>query len=84
LILTNPDGRAGSRPGALQVVKTPDANGDCLIDGLELNRLARAWNSASGEPEFVAAVDLDGDGYIGPDELSIFTQYFGLRPPGCP
>ncbi|HZM71074.1 MAG TPA: dockerin type I domain-containing protein, partial [Candidatus Cryosericum sp.] len=84
LILTNPDGRAGSRPDALQVVKTPDANGDCKIDGLDLNRLARAWNSASGEPEFFAAVDLDGDGYIGPDELSIFTQYFGLKPPGCP
>jgi hypothetical protein len=65
-------------------VKSPDANGDCMIDGVDLNRMALAWNSAGGEPEYDATVDLDGDGYIGPDDLVIFSRYFALKPPGCP
>jgi uncharacterized repeat protein (TIGR01451 family) len=84
LTLTNPDGRAGSLPGAIQIVKSPDANRDCRIDGMDLNMIAQAWNSASGEPNYDAAVDLDGDGFVGPDDLTTFTRYFGLMPGGCP
>jgi len=84
LTLTNPDGRAGSLPDAIQVVKSPDTNGDCRIDGRDLNLIARAWNSTSAEPDYNALVDLDGDDYVGPDDLAIFIKYFALMLPGCP
>jgi hypothetical protein len=28
--------------------------------------------------------DFDGDGYIGPDDLAIFMQYYLRVFPGCP
>jgi len=65
-------------------VKTPDSDGDCKIDGVDLNRMARAWNSAAGEAEYDASVDLDGDNYVGPQDLTIFIKYFAHTPPGCP
>jgi uncharacterized repeat protein (TIGR01451 family) len=84
LTLTNPDGRAGSLPGALEIVKKPDGNNDCKIDGVDLNQIARSWNSASGEAAYAATVDLDGDGYVGPDDLTVFVKYFAEKPYGCP
>ena len=84
LTLTNPDGMAGSLPNALQVVKNPDSDGDCRIDGIDLNRMARAWNTTTGDADYNAAVDLDGDGYVGPDDLAIFIKYFAEKPSGCP
>jgi uncharacterized repeat protein (TIGR01451 family) len=84
LTVTNTDGRAGSLADAIEIVKTPDSDGDCKIDGVDLNRMARAWNSAGGEPQYDASVDLDGDGYVGPQDLTIFIKYFAHTPPGCP
>ncbi|PYT34930.1 MAG: hypothetical protein DMF52_11600 [Acidobacteria bacterium] len=84
LTLTNPDLGSGSRPGALTVVRTPDINGDCFIDGIDLNAIARAWNTRIGEVGFSAAADLDGDDYVGPDDLTIFTEYFGTQLSACP
>jgi len=84
LVLTNPDGRSGSLPGALEIVKSPDGNNDCKIDGLDLNQIARSWNSVSGEAAYSITVDLDGDGYVGPDDLTIFVKYFAEKPYGCP
>jgi uncharacterized repeat protein (TIGR01451 family) len=84
LTVTNTDGRAGSLADAIAIVKTPDGDGDCRIDGVDLNRMARAWNSAAGEPEYDASVDLDGDSYVGPEDLTIFIKYFAHTPPGCP
>jgi hypothetical protein len=84
LTLTNPDGRAGSLPSAFLVVKKSDTNSDCAIDGIDLNDLARAWNTTSGEPAYDAGADLDGDGYVGPDDLSVFIMFFAGRPYGCP
>jgi hypothetical protein len=82
--LTNPDGRSGSLPAALEVVKDPDGNHDCKVDGVDLNQLARAWSSAIGETTYSAASDLDGDGYVGPDDLSVFVKHFAHKPHGCP
>ena len=82
--VTNTDGRAGSLADAIAIVKTPDSDGDCKIDGVDLNRMARAWNSAGGEPDYDSSVDLDGDNYVGPEDLSIFIKYFAHTPPGCP
>jgi hypothetical protein len=65
-------------------VKNPDTDGDCHIDGVDLNRMARAWNNTSAEPDYNATVDLDGDGYVGPDDLAIFIKYFAHKPAGCP
>ena len=84
LTLTNPDGRSGSLPFALEIVKQPDGNNDCKIDGVDLNQIARSWNSAGGEAAYAATVDFDGDGYVGPDDLTIFVKYFAGRPYGCP
>ena len=46
--------------------------------------MARAWNVTSGQPAFIAAADLDGDGYVGPDDLADFIEYFGLPLAACP
>jgi len=82
--VTNTDGRAGSLADAIAIVKTPDSDGDCKIDGVDLNRMARAWNSTGGEPDYDSSVDLDGDNYVGPEDLAIFIKYFAHTPPGCP
>ncbi|HUD70712.1 MAG TPA: hypothetical protein VMQ62_02015, partial [Dongiaceae bacterium] len=84
LTLTNPDGRSGSLPAALEVVKDPDGNHDCKVDGVDLNRMARAWSSASGESAYDLTSDLDGDGYVGPDDLAVFVKNFAHSPHGCP
>lgn len=82
--VTNPDGRSGSKADALAVVKTADIVRDCLIDGTDLNILARAWNTRSGESGYVDAADLDGDSYVGPVDLTIFSEFFGQRLAVCP
>ncbi|HYV18464.1 MAG TPA: fibronectin type III domain-containing protein [Verrucomicrobiae bacterium] len=82
--VSNPDLGIGSGAGLLTVVKSPDANGDCAIDIVDLNTLARSWNLETGEARFAPAVDLDGDGYVGPDDLTIFVTYYGRVFSGCP
>jgi hypothetical protein len=82
--LINPDLGTSSTADALEVVKTPDTNADCSIDVLDLNALARAWNLSTGESGFILAADLDGDGYIGPEDLTIFVKFLGKPVTGCP
>jgi len=81
--VTNPDQGTGGRSDTLSVVRNPDINTDCIVDVLDLNVLARAWNETGDEARFVPEADIDGDGYIGPDDLTIFVQYFGRTFPGC-
>jgi uncharacterized repeat protein (TIGR01451 family) len=76
--VTNPDGLTGGRPAAIRVVKTPDINRDCRVDGADLNILARAWGAAASEPAYSSGADLDGDGFVGPLDLVILVEYFGL------
>ena len=66
------------------VVKKSDINSDCKSDGIDLNALARSWNSATSDPGYDSAVDFDGDGYVGPVDLTIFVTQFGKPQPGCP
>jgi hypothetical protein len=82
--VSNPDGGAGSRSEALTVVRSPDINGDCHVDVIDLNALARGWNETNGESRYTVDADFDGDGYIGPDDLAIFMQYYLRVFPGCP
>jgi len=82
--VANPDSLSGTRPDALTVVKRPDLNGDCRIEGADLNELARAWNTRVSEAGFDAAADLDGDDYVGPLDLTILAEYFGQRLTTCP
>jgi uncharacterized repeat protein (TIGR01451 family) len=82
--VTNPNGHMGSLADALRVVKKSDINTDCKADGIDLNALARSWNDAVGDPGYNPAVDYDGDGYVGPDDLTAFVVQFGKQQPGCP
>ena len=84
LAVTNPDTLSGSKVGALTVVKTADIARDCLVDSSDLNILARAWNTRSGESSYIEAADLDGDNYVGPVDLTIFGEYFGQKLTVCP
>lgn len=82
--VSNPDGGVGSRSDTVTVVRSPDINADCRVDVVDLNAMARAWNEASGEASYTAASDLDGDDYIGPEDLAIFVQYYLRVFSGCP
>ena len=82
--VTNPDLASASLDDALFVTRTPDISSDCMVDSWDLNAIARAWNSMSGDPSYVAAADLDGDGLVGPDDLVIFAAYFASQLAACP
>lgn len=84
LTLSNPDGSTTSVSEAMAFVKTPDTNLDCSVDILDLNAIARSWNASSVEPAYAAASDLDGDSYVGPEDLTIFVKFLGRALPGCP
>lgn len=82
--VTNPDLGTSGTADALEVVKTPDTNADCAVDVVDLNALARSWNLSQAETGFMPAVDLDGDGYIGPEDLTIFVKFLSKPVAGCP
>lgn len=82
--VSNPDLGMGSGSDLFSIVKSPDTDGDCSVSIVDLNALARAWNVQAGESRFVPSVDLDGDDYIGPEDLTIFVTYYGRQFPGCP
>jgi uncharacterized repeat protein (TIGR01451 family) len=84
LTVKNPDLSTGSSPGPLAVVKDPDFDGNCVVEGNDLNILARAWNTMSTDPGFLPEADLDGDGYVGPDDLVVLSLYFGRKLAICP
>jgi hypothetical protein len=81
--VTNPDLASGSQDNALFVTRTPDISADCMVDGWDLNAIARAWNSVSGDSRYIATADLDGDGLVGPYDLVVFATYFASRLEAC-
>ena len=83
-VVTNPDGGIGSAMGLVTIVRTPDSNADCRVDAFDLNELARAWNRSSGDVDYTNVTDFDGDGTVGPDDLTIFVKFFSRSLPGCP
>lgn len=83
-IVTNPDGGSGSLSDALMVTRNADINRDCLVDGGDLNLIAVTWNSISTDAGFNSAADLDGNGLINGEDMTIFIKYFGTRLSICP
>jgi len=81
--VTNPDQLSGTLRKALKVVRTPDLNGNCMVDGIDLNVLARAWATTSADPGFSPQWDLTGDDVVDGNDLAVFVQYFGRKMPGC-
>jgi hypothetical protein len=84
LTVINPDLATTSASDALTFIKTPDTNLDCSVDIMDLNAIARSWNASSDEPAYSAASDLDGDSYVGPEDLTIFVTFLGHHLLGCP
>jgi uncharacterized repeat protein (TIGR01451 family) len=84
LTITNPGGLSANLSAGLQVVSSPDLLPDCRVDGFDLNVLARAWNSRVTDPQYQATADLDGDGEVGPLDLTIFAEFLGGPVGACP
>ena len=84
ITVTNPDQLSGTLAAALTVVRTPDLNGNCVVDGSDLNTLARSWAMTSADSSFRPQWDLNGDGAVDGNDLVVFVQFFGHRLPGCP
>jgi uncharacterized repeat protein (TIGR01451 family) len=82
--VTNPDLGSGTKDRALKVVKSPDCNGNCKIDGLDLNTLARSWGKVSTDPGFIPEADMTGDGLIDGEDLDVLANFFGHESAGCP
>jgi len=57
---------------ATVTVRSCDLNGDGTVDVLDLALLARAFNATPGAVNWDPAVDLDGDGIVGPGDLALF------------
>ena len=75
---------SGTLSAALTLVRTPDINGDCVVDGTDLNALARSWATTTTDSGYRPEWDLNGDGVVDGNDLAIFVQYFGKRLQGCP
>ena len=81
-ILHDIDAAGYENPTAIQAACIgPALEGDFDEDGqvsiLDVLRLARAYGSSQGDPEFDAACDLDGDEIIGVGDLLILVGNFG-------
>ncbi len=82
--VTNPDTGSATRASALRIVRNADINRSCQVDGVDLNLLARSWNTTSGDAAYSTASDLDGVNGVDGDDLAIFIEYFGQRLATCP
>lgn len=72
----------GHSGGTTNAVTTlADVNGDSLVDGIDVLRLAVAFGAAPGAPRFNAAADLDGDGMVDGADLAFIAADYGER---CP
>lgn len=67
----------GSTNTATVRVYNPDVDGDASTDGVDMGQLAAAWGSASGDANYSAAADLDGNGAVDDADLNLFLPQFG-------
>jgi hypothetical protein len=61
------------------VVKTTNfsANGKPFMNAMDLAILADAWGASTGQPGFNAACDLNGDGVVNDQDVTLFLSQFG-------
>jgi hypothetical protein len=55
----------------------PDVNGDLLVDGVDVLRIASAFASTAAQARFYAAADLDRNGIVDGDDLAYVAARFG-------
>lgn len=61
-------------------VKTMDFNGDGVVDVLDLAILAQSFRSMSGDPHFLDAVDLNGNGMVDEEDAIAFLAHLDAIP----
>lgn len=70
VVATEAGNPANTASRAVKVWRSADADGDGVVDVLDLARLARAFGAAAGQPLYDSAGDLDGDGLVGDADAS--------------
>jgi hypothetical protein len=59
-----------------------DADLSGRVDGFDLARMARAFGTALGEPQYDRTVDLSRDGQVDGDDLAALASFFGDQAEG--
>jgi len=57
--------------------KSPDINGDGIVNSIDLTFFTRAWGSAAGEPNYDYRCDLNNDGVINEADFAILASAWG-------
>jgi hypothetical protein len=63
--------------GGLGLNKSPDINGDGVVDGLDLAIFSKAWGNAAGRPNYDYRCDFDNEGIVSSDDLRILASAWG-------
>ncbi len=69
----------GSMHGRLKVIKNPDLNSDQIVDILDIARMAVAFESTPGSPNWNIAADIDNTGRVDIIDIATAATYFGLQ-----
>jgi len=56
-----------------------DCNNDGVVDDTDKQLILGAVGTAAGDPGFNAAADLDGDGVISGQDVSMFAKIYGAQ-----
>jgi hypothetical protein len=57
-------------------IKTPDFLGTGIVDVLDMLELAKRYGSKAGDASFSVAADLDGNGIIDDNDVTLFLNHF--------
>jgi hypothetical protein len=72
----------GHLGGTANATRTlPDSNGDGIVDGIDILKLAVAFGSSAGGPRYNPAVDFDADGNNDGNDLSYLASLYARS---CP
>ncbi len=67
---------AGVASSSVGVTRRLDANGDGIVDILDLARAANAFGTIINSPGYDGSVDVDGNGAVNIIDISIMASYF--------
>jgi len=67
---------AGAASSSVGVTRRLDANGDGIVDILDLARAANAFGTIINSPGYDGSVDVDGNGAVNIIDISIMASYF--------